>query len=120
MKTYTFQIFQNKCVDFVRKNTTTKNNVNRTVLISDFLLAMSDATQSVLQKLSEKTDFDVLCEKIATLGDKCRELLRYFANGYSDKEMAEGLGYKTGDVVKTSRLRCLEKLRQTYKNELIA
>jgi len=27
------------------------------------------------------------------------------------------LEYKTADVVKTSRLRCLEKLRQLYKTQ---
>jgi len=48
------------------------------------------------------------------LGENCREMLALFADGYSDKEIAVTMEYKTAEVVKTSRLRCLEKLRQSY------
>ena len=40
-----------------------------------------------------------------------------FADGYNDKEIATAMEYKTADVVKTSRLRCLDKLRQLYINK---
>ena len=120
LKTYTFQIFQNKCVDIIRKKATIKNSVNKTALISDFFLSLSDATKSVLQQLSDKADFEALDQKIKLLGEKCRELLLFFANGYSDKEIAISLEYKTSDVVKTSRLRCLERLRQSYKNDRVS
>ena len=53
---------------------------------------------------------------MAELGDNCKKLLAMFADGYSDKEIAVSMEYKTADVVKTSRLRCLDKLRQSYKN----
>jgi RNA polymerase sigma factor (sigma-70 family) len=118
LKTYTFQIFQNKCVDLIRKKTTNKNSIYRTVVIADFMLEFSDTTKSILQRLSEKADWDLLREKLTLLSDKCKEMLELFANGHSDKELAMALDYKTADVVKTSRLRCLEKLREKYKNEL--
>lgn len=118
LKTYTFQVFQNKCVDLIRKKTTNKNSVHQTGIIPDFMLEFSDATKSILQRLIEKADWDLLKEKLNSLGDKCREMLMFFASGHSDKELAQALGYKTADVVKTSRLRCLEKLRQEYKNEI--
>jgi RNA polymerase sigma factor (sigma-70 family) len=118
LKTYTFQIFQNKCVDFVRKKSTNKNSVHQTLSISDHLPGLSDTTKSILQKLAEKTDWEVLKKKLQAVGDKCREMLLFFASGHSDKELAASLGYKTADVVKTSRLRCLEKLRQEYKIQL--
>jgi RNA polymerase sigma-70 factor (ECF subfamily) len=63
----------------------------------------------------EKNDWDLLHDKLNEIGENCRKLLLSWADGYPDKEIAALLEYKTADVVKTSRLRCLEKLRQSYK-----
>ena len=80
------------------------------------LYQLSDAGKTIIQQLMERTDSDVLKRKLNELGDKCRELLLLSADGYSDKELCLQFEYKSADVVKTSRLRCLEKLRQLYKN----
>jgi hypothetical protein len=48
------------------------------------------------------------------LGESCRKLLALFADGFSDQEIAVAMEYKTAEVVKTSRLRCIDKLRQSY------
>ena len=116
MKTYIYQIFHNKCVDLLRKKTTHKSSVHQTVSISDMLYHISDAAKSIIQVLIDKNDLDLLKQKMNELGDNCRQLLSLSAEGNSDKEIATFLGYKTADVVKTSRLRCLEKLRQLYKH----
>jgi len=115
LKTYLFQIFHNKCVDLIRKKTTNKGSVHRTASITDMLAQVSDSAKSVIQKLVDKTDWSMLKERLNGLGDSCRQLLGLWAESYSDKEIAALLRYKTADVVKTSRLRCLEKLRQLYK-----
>lgn len=114
LKTYLYQIFHNKCVDLIRKKTTNKNSVNRSESISDRLLLLSDSSRSVLQKLIDKADWNLLKEKLGSLEDKCRQLLLFWGDNYSDKEIAVMLYYKTADVVKTSRLRCLEKMRRIY------
>lgn len=114
LKTYLYQIFHNKCVDLIRKKTTNKNSVNRSESISDRLLLLSDSSRSVLQKLIDKADWNLLKEKLSSLEDKCRQLLLFWGDNYSDKEIAAMLYYKTADVVKTSRLRCLEKMRRIY------
>jgi RNA polymerase sigma-70 factor (ECF subfamily) len=115
LKTYLSRIFNNKCVDLIRKKTTNKNSVNRAEEISDRLMFLSDSAKSLLQKLIDKTDLDLLGEKLRELEEKCRKLLTYWSDQYSDREIAAMLDYKTADVVKTSRLRCLEKLRKIYK-----
>ena len=115
LKTWVYQIFHNKCVDLHRKNTTIKNSVHRTSSIGDMFTQLSDPAKSIVQQLCEQTDSDLLREKLAAVGDNCRQMLLHWADGSSDKEIAEQMGYKTADVVKTSRLRCLEKLRQLYK-----
>ncbi|MEO6550635.1 MAG: sigma-70 family RNA polymerase sigma factor [Ferruginibacter sp.] len=114
LKTYLFRIFKNKCVDLIRKKTTNKSSIHQTSSISDMLLMVADSAKTVIQQLIEKTDLDILKNKIKELGDNCRQLLAMFADGYNDKEIAVFMEYKTADVVKTSRLRCLDKLRQLY------
>jgi RNA polymerase sigma factor (sigma-70 family) len=117
LKTYLYQIFHNKCVDLLRKRTTNKNSVNRYESISDRLMLLSDTARSVIQKLIDKADWNLLREKLKELEEKCRQLLMFWGENYSDKEIASLLNYKTADVVKTSRLRCLERLRKLYKVE---
>jgi RNA polymerase sigma factor (sigma-70 family) len=117
LKTYLYQIFHNKCVDLLRKRTTNKNSVHRHESISDRLLLLSDSARTVVQKLIDKADWNLLKEKLKELEEKCRQLLMFWGENYSDKEIASLLNYKTADVVKTSRLRCLERLRKLYKVE---
>lgn len=114
LKTWIYSIFHNKYVDFLRKKSTNKNSINQTLSISDLLLQISDQSKTIIEELVTKTDRDVLRQKLAQVGDNCRRLLMFWADGYSDKEIVGLMEYKTSDVVKTSRLRCLEKLKQLY------
>lgn len=115
IKTWLFKIFRHKCVDLVRKKTTNKSSVYQTTSIDDIPNQLSDPSKSVIQILVDKTDFDLVKQKMAELGDNCRQLLTLYADDYSDKEISEMTGYKTADVAKTSRLRCMERLRQLLK-----
>ena len=115
LKTWIYQIFHNKSVDLLRKITTNKNSINRTLSITDMLFQLSDPAKSVIQQLSERTDWELMKQKLNEIGENCRQMLLQWAEGSSDKEIAAIMGYKTAEVVKTSRLRCLEKLRQLYK-----
>ena len=114
LKTYLFRIFHNKCVDRIRQLTTNKNKIHRSTASPDLLSQLSDSAKSVIQLLADQSDFQLLKAKLNELGDNCRQMLALFADGYSDKEIAVAMDYKTPEVVKTSRLRCLEKLRQSY------
>jgi RNA polymerase sigma-70 factor (ECF subfamily) len=114
LKTYIFKVFHNKCVDIVRKNTTNKRSVNHTTALDNMMTQLSDTAKSVVQQIIEQTDFDEMKRKLTELGENCRALLIMFAEGYADKEIAVSMEYKSAEVVKTSRLRCLEKLRKMY------
>jgi RNA polymerase sigma factor (sigma-70 family) len=116
LKTWLFQIFHNKCVDLIRKRTTNKRSINRTAEIDDTNIQIQDPIKSILQNLIDTTDFEILKQKLKQLGENCNQMLQQWAEGFTDKEIATQLGYKTAEVVKTSRLRCLEKLKQLYKN----
>ena len=116
LKTYLYKIFCNKSVDLIRKKTTNKNSIHQTASITDMLLKIADTARTGVQQLIEKTDMDTLASRLKQLGDKCKQMLALYADGYTDKEIAAALDYKTADVIKTSRLRCIEKLRQAYNN----
>ena len=115
LKTYLYQIFHNKCVDLLRKKTTNKYSVHKTLSIAESLFDISDAARSVIQRLVDKSDWAALRQKLDALGDNCRKSLLLWADGHSDQEIATFIEYKTAAVAKTSRIRCLEKLRQLYK-----
>lgn len=117
LKTYLYKIFNNKCVDLIRKKTTNKRSIHQTAPISEMMNMITDQGKNVIQKLIEKNDFDLLRTRLNELGENCRKLLLFFADGYNDKEIAVFMEYNTADVVKTSRLRCLEKLRGLYMNK---
>ena len=115
LKTFIYRVFHHKCVDIMRKSSTNKESVNRaTDLPESMFELLSDNAKSILQKLIERFDFDEMKQKLEKLGESCRSMLMMFAEGYSDKLIAEALHYNSADVVKTSRLRCLQKLRQAY------
>jgi RNA polymerase sigma factor (sigma-70 family) len=114
IKSYLYKIFHNKCVDLFRRNATNKNTTNRAQSINEELMRLSDKSRSIIQTLIDKTDWKVLREKLGQLSDDCRKMLLLWADSYSDREIAALMEYKTADVVKTSRLRCLGKLRQLY------
>ena len=114
LKTWLYQIFHNKCVDLVRKKATNKSSVHRTTSIPDMLLYVADSAKSIIQEMMDRTDRERVRQKLNEIGESCRRILLQWAEGFSDKEIAVSLEYKTADVVKTSRLRCLEKLRQSY------
>ncbi|MGZ8511281.1 MAG: RNA polymerase sigma factor [Chitinophagaceae bacterium] len=119
IKTWLYQIFHNKCVDLVRKKATNKNRVHHAQSVSDMLLHVADTAKSIIQEMIDRTDKDLVKQKLKEIGENCRQLLMQWAEGFSDKEIASAMEYKTADVVKTSRLRCLEKLRQLYKKDKI-
>lgn len=116
LKTYTYQILMNKCVDAIRKNTTNKTIYNSDVL-DRMTASLPDKARNIVQLIIDKGNRLNLARQIRELGDKCQKLLLLFEDGYSDKEIAKMMEYNTADVVKTSRLRCLEKLREKVRHQ---
>ncbi|MGM9511372.1 RNA polymerase sigma factor [Larkinella sp. GY13] len=115
LKTYIYQIFTNKCIDLIRKKSTQRDRVHDAISLDDSLLQLPDSARSVVQQLIAQSDVERLRKLIGTLGEKCREMILAWGEGYSDDEIARQLNYNTAAVAKTSRLRCLERLRDLYK-----
>ncbi len=111
LKTFLYQIFHNRCVDILRKKTALKGSINQTVSINDLQIHLSDNSQSVIDQLIKKADAEAFKQQINQLCSKSQRLMLLAAEGYTDKEIAIEMNFKTGDVVKTSRLRCMRTLR---------
>ena len=112
LKSYAFQIFMNKCVDLVRKETTKKNRVHQTASISSLVMELPDRARNAVQQLIAKNERSFVWQKLEEIGEKCKQMLLLFEDNYSDKEIAALMHYSSADVVKTSRLRCIEKLKE--------
>ena len=111
LKTYCYQIFSNKCVDAVRKLAARKNSVHRTVEL-DAMQSYFISLGMIVEEHADCSRLEAVKQKLSLLSDSSRQMLLLFAEGYSDKEIARLLSFKNADVVKTSRLRSLKKLRQ--------
>ncbi|UFH57295.1 RNA polymerase sigma factor [Spirosoma sp. KNUC1025] len=114
LKTYLYQIFMNKCVDAIRKKTTNRSSVHDTFSLDDSLMQLPDESRSVVQKLIAQSNLEKLHQHLRELGEKCRAMILAMGEGYSDEEIAQTMGYNSAAVAKTSRLRCLEKLRERF------
>lgn len=118
LKTYLYQIFTNKCVDEIRKKTTKRSSVHDAFSLDDSLLQLPDEARSIVQKLMAQSDLEKLHKHLNELGEKCRSMILSWGEGYSDDEIAQTMGYNTAAVAKTSRLRCLDKLRERFRDIL--
>jgi RNA polymerase sigma factor (sigma-70 family) len=115
LKTYLFKIFSNKCIDQVRKNTMNKAAVHHSVASPELLAHLPDKARSAVELLIHRNKIETLREFVQKLGEKCRELLLLFEDGFSDKDIAEKMEYNSPAVVKTTRLRCIDRLRELMK-----
>lgn len=114
LKTYIYQIFTNKCIDQIRKNTTNKASVHDAFSYENLEIPLPDESKTIIQKLMIQSDIDKLYQKLSQIGEKCKQMILLWGEDYSDEEIAAEVGYNTAAVAKTSRLRCLEKLKNSY------
>lgn len=112
LKTFLFQIFQNKCIDLLRKRNSRRNSIHKTVAIDNIQMHVSDPSQSILDRLIERGEKDSFKQQLQKLCDKWQRLLLLSAEGYTDQEIAIEMNFKTRYVAKTSRLRCIHYMRK--------
>ena len=114
IKTYLFQIFRNKCVDLIRKNTNKREKVNQSSVTTELLQYMPDGAKNAVEKLIDKEKISAIRKYLEMIGEKCKEILLMYEDGYNDKEISEKLAYSNAAVVKTTRLRCREKIKNLF------
>jgi len=80
--------------------------------VPEMMNQLPDAAKTIVERLMSNELKAKVKEQLNNIGEKCREILLMFEDGLSDREIAEELAYNNAAVVKTTRLRCLEKLRE--------
>jgi RNA polymerase sigma-70 factor (ECF subfamily) len=118
LKTYLFQIFSNKCIDLIRKRTTNKYQVHQSSGEPELLNHLPDGVKGVIEKLIDEQKMAAVRQQLEVIGQKCKDILLLYEDRYTDSEIAVELGYNTAAVAKTTRLRCLEKIREKMKSVL--
>ena len=119
LKTYLFQIFSNKCIDLIRKRTTNIQKVHQSAAEPELLSHLPDKSRSIIEKLIEHQKMQEIRRYLQEIGEKCKEILLLFEDGFTDKEIAERLAYNSASVAKTTRLRSLERIKERMKNTII-
>jgi RNA polymerase sigma-70 factor (ECF subfamily) len=117
LKTYTTRIFTNKCIDEVRK-IKEKEATNTREDINLFLEQLPDTARSHVDKWIDKNDerHMLLEKKIKNLNKRHQQVMKLYEDDYSDEEIAKVLEYESAESVKTTRLRCIEKLKEMIFN----
>lgn len=55
-------------------------------------------------------------EILASLKDKCREVLLMWSQKYSMKEIAQAIGYSNDQVVRNKKNHCMKELKERVRN----
>jgi len=112
LKTYLYQIFHNKCVDLIRKITNNKQQVHQSVGTPALLSHLPESARTIIEQLIDQERVRAIQQHLETIGEKCKEVLLLHADGYTDQQIAGQLSYSNAAVVKTTRVRCREKLNK--------
>ena len=101
--TYLYSIFNNKCIDILRKKSTY-------TLTSDLPENMRDQSPDIVQMLTMTVEKKYLDDLMAMLGPRCREILIDWNDGYSMDEIAERNDLLNAHVARSKRYTCLQQL----------
>lgn len=116
LKTYIYRIYQYKCIDRLRSHQTKKRRVTLQEELDNYLEILPDEQQDTIRKLCLKYEVVALKKQIQLMDNRCKKIILAWGEGFQDREIAENMGYQSAAVAKTSRLRCLAKLKKSYNN----
>lgn len=112
LKTYLYRIFQNKCIDTLRKNST-----NREMPVAE-LPEEASPQPGIIRRLIAREHFEWLQSLLDRLGEPCRQILldsEYW--GYSPGEIAERIGFRNARSVSSKKYTCLQQLKKLVQDQ---
>ncbi len=89
-------------------NETKKESKHRSENIEDQYDLSSDITPETL--LINQGKIKLLEKLLSKLGKNCKEVLMYWANGYSMDEIADMMGYKSNMMARKKKYKCFQEL----------
>ena len=103
--TYFYRIFNNKCIDILRKKTTN-------IIIHEIPEYLRDTTPDIIQKLTFAARKQYLDKMIDRLGSRCKEILMDWNDGYTMDEIARRNDLLNANVARSKRYSCLKQLME--------
>jgi RNA polymerase sigma factor (sigma-70 family) len=101
--TYFIRIFNNKCIDIVRKKTT--NNIDRNTVSLDAV------KKENIHNDSEEYEILNIADILVHLSKICRDVLMDWSDGYSMNEIAQRNGLKNANTARSKRYECFKQLK---------
>jgi RNA polymerase sigma-70 factor (ECF subfamily) len=101
--TYFYSIFNNKCIDILRKKTTY-------IVTHEIPENLKDTTPDIIQALTFSVEKDYLTGLMTRLGSRCREILMDWNDGYSMEDIAIRNHLLNAKVARSKRYSCLQQL----------
>ena len=109
-KTYLFNIGRHKVIDFLKKHSKMRS--------MDNVVYEVKIEPSVYQRMELTEQQEGLTMAIKLLGDSCQEIIEmFYYKKYSIDAIMTALNFKSENVVKANKSRCLKSLRQILKNQ---
>lgn len=109
--TYFMGIFNFKCIDIIRRETTNKLN--------ESIISLDDMKNEPTQILTDEQNFPDLNSYFNELSEVCKEVLMDWSDGYSMDEIAERNGLKNAHTARSKRYNCFQQLIEVLKKKNI-
>ena len=110
--TYLFKIFQNKCIDILRKNSTN-------IIKVEMPAHIQDTNPDIVQRLSTSVKKQYLLDLMDQLNESCKGILLDWNDGYSMAEIASRNGLLNEHVARSRRYACLKQLAALVNKSLL-
>ncbi|MEO0895462.1 MAG: sigma-70 family RNA polymerase sigma factor [Bacteroidota bacterium] len=107
---YIQSIFFKKCIDQFNRRKTSFDEYEETSM------QIPDSSQDVLAKLEVRDKFIQLKLHLNQLGERCKELLLYFAEGYSMEEITSIMGFANARTAASQKYNCKKQLLKLMEN----
>lgn len=105
-KTYLFAIGKNILLGIAKKK-------GRTVMQGNDIPEIADKDVLILEKISLNERQQEILKALESLGEPCQTILRlYYYDKLSIKKIVQKLQYKSENVVKVQKVRCMKRLRE--------
>jgi RNA polymerase sigma-70 factor (ECF subfamily) len=101
--TYFFSIYNNKCIDILRKKTTY-------TITNEIPENLKDTAPDIVQMLTITVERDYLEKIIARLSAGCKDILMDWNDGYSMEDIAQRNHLLNAHVARSKRYACLQQL----------
>ncbi len=108
LTTYLFAVGKNIFLKKLHKEKKTKDRI----IAEATWHAGEDTKQKERRMIEDERKHDAITQAFAVMKEPCKSILKHFYyQGLTMKEIAAKLGYKSGQVVKSQKVRCLQALK---------